>query len=86
MEVGIHLFGPADWAYKSTLYHLNFPTINLSCSGDISETMVQRFDDDDVLPFHPQYLLIMGGTNSLCAGMPAKNVINDLKTIQEKML
>ena len=45
--------------------------------------MVQRFDDD-VLPFHPQYLLIMGGTNSLRAGMPAENVINDLKTIQEK--
>ena len=47
--------------------------------------MVQRFDDD-VLPFHPQYLLIMGGTNSLRAGMPAENVINDLKTIQKKML
>ena len=26
----------------------------------------------------------MGGTNSLRAGMPAENVINDLKTIQEK--
>ena len=34
-------------------YYLDFPTINLSCSGDTSETMVQRFDDD-VLPFHPQ--------------------------------
>ena len=33
---------------------------------------------------YPQYLLIMGGTNSLRAGMPAENVINDLKTIQEK--
>ena len=80
---GGHLsFGPADWAY-SYAYYLDFPTINLSCSGDTSETMVQRFDDD-VLPFHPQYLLIMGGTNSLRAGMPAENVINDLKTIQEK--
>lgn len=80
---GGHLsFGPADWEY-SYAYYLNFPTINLSCSGDTSETMVKRFDDD-VLPFHPQYLLIMGGTNSLRAGMPAENVINDLKTIQEK--
>ena len=45
--------------------------------------MVQRFDDD-VLPFHPQYLLIMGGTNSLRAGMPAENVINDLKNNPRK--
>ena len=39
---GGHLsFGPADWAY-SYAYYLDFPTINLSCSGDTSETMVQR--------------------------------------------
>lgn len=80
---GGHLsFGPADWAY-SYAYYLDFPTINLSCSGDTSATMVERFDND-VLPFHPKYLLIMGGSNSLRAGVPAEDVINDLKTIQEK--
>lgn len=47
--------------------------------------MVQRFDDD-VLPFHPQYLLIMGGTNSLRAGMPAENVINDLKQSKKNVM
>lgn len=80
---GGHLsFGPADWEY-SYAYYLDFPAINLSCSGDTSATMVERFDAD-VLPFHPQYLLIMGGTNSLRAGVPADSVIFDLKTIQKK--
>ena len=80
---GGHLsFGPADWEY-SYAYYLDFPTINLSCSGDTSETMVKRFDTD-VVPFHPQYLLIMGGTNSLRAGIPAENVIEDLIAIREK--
>lgn len=80
---GGHLsFGPADWEY-SYAYYLDFPAINLSCSGDTSQTMVERFDSD-VLPFHPQYLLIMGGTNSLRAGVPADSVIADLVAIQEK--
>ncbi len=80
---GGHLsFGPADWAY-SYAYYLDFPTINLSYSGDTSATMVERFDRD-VLPFHPNYLLIMVGTNSLRAGVPAEDVIFDLKQIQRK--
>ncbi len=80
---GGHLsYGPADWAY-SYEYYLNFPTINLSFSGDTSSTTLERFDRD-VLPFHPQYLLIMTGTNSLRAGVPAESVIDDLKQIQEK--
>lgn len=63
---GGHLsFGPADLAYSYESY-LDFPTINLSESGDTSEAMVMRFEKD-VLPFSPEYLLIMGGTNSLRA-------------------
>ena len=80
---GGHLsFGPADWQY-SYAYYLDFPTINLSFSGDTSETTLERFDRD-VVPFHPQYLLIMTGTNSLRAGVPAEKVISDLKQIQLK--
>ena len=45
--------------------------------------MVDRFDQD-VTPFHIQYLLIMGGSNSLRAGVPAEDVIADLKTLQQK--
>lgn len=80
---GGHLsFGPADLAYSYESY-LDFPSINLSQSGDTSEAMVMRFEKD-VLPFSPEYLLIMGGTNSLRAGVPAADVIFDLKEIQRK--
>lgn len=80
---GGHLsFGPEDWEY-SYAYYLDFPVINLSHSGDTSTTMVERFNAD-VLPFHPKYLLIMCGTNSIRAGVPAENVIADIKTIQQK--
>lgn len=80
---GGHLsFGPADLAYSYESY-LDFPSINLSQSGDTSEAMVMRFEKD-VLPFSPDYLLILGGTNSLRAGVPAADVISDLKEIQRK--
>lgn len=75
---------PADWEY-SYLNYLDFPTINLGKSSDTSRTMVERFDRD-VLPFRPQYLLIMGGTNSLRAGMKAESVIGDLEAVRLKCL
>ena len=75
---------PADWEY-SYLNYLDFPTINLARSSDTSETMVERFERD-VLPFRPQYLLIMGGTNGLRAGVRAESVIEDLKALQAKCL
>lgn len=80
---GGHLsFSPADLAYSYESY-LDFPSINLSESGNTSEMMVDRFERD-VLPFHPKYLLIMGGTNSLRGGVPAAMVISDLKEMQQK--
>ena len=75
---------PADWEY-SYLHYLDFPTINLARSSDTSETMVERFERD-VLPFRPQILLIMGGTNGLRAGVRAESVIEDLKALQTKCL
>lgn len=77
-------YSPADWEY-SYQYYLYFPSINLGRSGDTSETMVERFERD-VLPFHPQYLIILGGTNSLRGGEPAENVIANLKALKEKCL
>ena len=75
-------YGPNDLAYSYGSY-LDFDTINLSNSGDTSETMVERFERD-VLPFHLKYLLILGGTNSLRGGVPAKEVIGNLSTIRQK--
>ncbi len=77
-------YSPADWEY-SYLHYLDFPAINLGKSGDTSQTTVERFERD-VLPFQPQYLLIMTGTNSLRGGESAENVIADLKVLKEKCL
>jgi lysophospholipase L1-like esterase len=75
-------YGPNDLAY-SYGHYLDFDTINLSNSGDTSETMVERFERD-VLPFHLKYLLILGGTNSLRGGTPAEEVIGNLSAIEQK--
>lgn len=77
-------YSPADWEY-SYQYYLDFPSVNLGRSGDTSEAMVERFERD-VLPFHPQYLIILGGTNSLRGGTPAESVIADLQALKEKCL
>lgn len=77
-------YSPADWEY-SYQYYLDFPSINLGRSGDTSETMVERFEWD-VLPFRPQYLIILGGTNSLRGGVPAERVIADFQKLKEKCL
>jgi len=75
---------PADWEY-SYLSYLDFPALNLGKSGDTSQTTVERFEQD-VLPFQPQYLLILTGTNSLRGGVQAESVIEDLKILKEKCL
>ncbi len=75
-------YGPADWTY-SYAHYLNFPAVNLSESGDTSRMTADRFEKD-VVPFHPEYVLIMTGSNSLRAGVPAGEVIADLREIQQK--
>lgn len=77
-------YSPADWEY-SYQHYLDFPTINLGKSGDTSQTMIERFDED-VVPFHPQYLIILAGTNSLRGGVAADSVIEDLEALKEKCL
>ncbi|MGL5207212.1 MAG: SGNH/GDSL hydrolase family protein [Acidaminococcaceae bacterium] len=75
-------YSPVDWEYSYQTY-LDFPVVNLSCSGDTSETAVDRFDAD-VLPFHPRYLIILEGSNSIRGGTAAEEVISDLKTLKAK--
>lgn len=75
-------YSPADWGYSFQTY-LSFPNLNLGHSGDTTEALLARFDRD-VLPFRPQYLLILGGTNSLRGGVPAEQVIKELHAIGRK--
>ncbi|HEY3423986.1 MAG TPA: GDSL-type esterase/lipase family protein [Negativicutes bacterium] len=77
-------YSPADWEYSFQTY-LNFSAVNLGKSGDTSETMSDRFDRD-VLPYHPKFLIILGGTNSLRGGTPASQVVKDLSNIRDKCL
>ena len=64
--------------------YLDFPVINLGCSGDTSSTSLKRFDED-VLRFQPLNLIILTGSNSLRAEhISAEDVINDLKEIRRK--
>jgi lysophospholipase L1-like esterase len=75
-------YSPANVEYDFQTY-LSFHALNIGKSGDTSEAMANRFDDD-VLPYHPKFLIIMGGSNSLRGGIPASQVIKDLSTIRDK--
>ncbi len=77
-------YSPADWEF-SYGHYLSFPTINLARSGDTSEMTAERFEQD-VVPFHPQYLLILMGSNSLRAGADPDDVIADMEAVKEKCL
>lgn len=77
-------YSPSDWEYDYETY-LKFPCLNLGKSGDTMETMLARFDAD-VLPYHPRYLLILGGTNSLRGGATSEEVIVELAAIRDKCL
>ncbi|WP_318254487.1 GDSL-type esterase/lipase family protein [Selenomonas sp. GACV-9] len=79
---GHYSYGPEDFEF-SWLASLDFDVINLSESGDTVQMTLNRFDRD-VVPFHPQYLLIMTGTNSLRAGEEPEVVIESLKEMQRR--
>lgn len=73
---------PADERFDYSAY-LPFPVKNLGKSGDTAQALVERFESE-VLPFKPKYLFILGGSNSIRAGVSADSVISSLQTIKEK--
>ena len=76
-------YGPENLEY-SWLHYLAFPALNLAQSGNISRDMRERFERD-VVPFHPRYLLIMGGTNDLRSeDFTVDFVIENMEAIKEK--
>ncbi len=77
-------YSPTDWEFSYASY-LDFPTVNLAQSGDTSAMSDERFIRD-VVPFHPRYVLILMGSNSLRAGVSASDVIDDLKSVKQKCL
>ncbi|SFI19506.1 Lysophospholipase L1 [Selenomonas ruminantium] len=79
---GHYSYGPEDFEF-SWLRSLGFAAINLSESGDTVQMTLSRFERD-VLPFHPQYLLILTGSNSLRAGEEPDVVISCLQEMQRR--
>lgn len=75
-------YSPADLEYNFETY-LDFPVLNLGRSGDTSETMAARFVAD-VLPVGPQYLIVLGGTNSIRGGVAGQQVIRELMYIRDE--
>lgn len=60
--------------------YCNIPVKNIARSGDTTEMMLERFDDD-VLPFSPKVLLIIGGVNDIRIGHSGDSVIKNLEAI-----
>ena len=73
---------PSDERFDYSSY-LPLYIRNLGKSGDTAEMMVDRFDTD-VLPFKPQYMFILGGSNSIRGGVSGESVIASLQAIKEK--
>ena len=63
----------------------DIPVKNLGRSGDTTEMMINRFEND-VLPFNPQYLIIMGGVNDIREGKSADSVVKNLEILRDKCL
>ena len=61
------------------------PIKNLARSGDTTQAMLSRFDND-VLPFKPQVLIIMAGVNDIRTGATADAVIKNLEALRDKCL
>lgn len=61
------------------------PIKNLARSGDTTQDMLNRFDND-VLPFKPQVLIIMAGVNDIRLGMNSDAVIKNLEALRDKCL
>ncbi len=73
---------PSDARFDYSFY-LPYEVKNLGKSGDTAETLENRFDQE-VLPFKPKYLLILGGSNSIRGGTSAEAVIKSLSAISKK--
>lgn len=61
------------------------PIKNLARSGDTTQDLLERFDND-VLPFSPKVLIIWAGVNDIRTGINAAAVIKNLESLREKCL
>ena len=65
--------------------YCDVPIKSLARSGDTTQAMLDRFDND-VLPFKPQVLIIMAGVNDIRIGAKSAAVIKNLEALRDKCL
>ena len=65
--------------------YCDVPIKNLARSGDTTQMMLDRFDND-VLAFKPQILIIMAGVNDIRLGATSDSVIKNLEALRGKCL
>lgn len=70
----------AMYAWES---YAGIPVKNLGRSGDNTYELLNRFEND-VLPFAPQYLVIMGGVNDYRIGTSAYATIQNLSLLADE--
>lgn len=84
-----HGGGAVSTPPSSTLYdwetYVGYPVLNIGFSGNLTSDMLNRFNQD-VLPFKPKVLFIMGGVNDIRTGIGADTVIGNLNAIKLKCL
>ena len=65
--------------------YCEIPVKNLARSGDTTQMMIERFDND-VLPFQPKILLIEGGVNDLRDGKTFDDITKNFEILRQKCL
>lgn len=78
---GGSLAAPPCYRIYSYIDYCPIPIKNLGHAGDTTDDLVNRFPED-VLPFSPEILLIMGGINDLRLGRTAEDVIDNLAALE----
>lgn len=69
-------YRPEDsWTTQAAL-RLGITIINQGVCGETTGDMVNRFHQD-VLPYHPSHVIIMGGTNDVFLGIVTREIMNN---------
>ena len=74
---------PPSQTFCNWQTYCSVPVKNLGHSGDTTEQILDRFDDD-VLPFKPEFLFIMAGVNDFRVGIVSNYSIKNLAEIRDK--
>jgi len=70
-------------AIAKTCKSVRLQVINKGLNGDLTEGMLNRFDQD-VLQLSPSHVIILGGTNDIGWGIPVTEIYSNLEEMYDK--